>query len=53
MKRITRRDVFFFFMGLVALIFLDIIFNWEEALQAMKDGWRDGYEAGYGAGKKP
>jgi hypothetical protein len=46
MKKITKRDVFFFFMGLVTLFFLDIIFNWEEAIHVMMEGFKDGSEAG-------
>jgi hypothetical protein len=46
MKKITKRDVFFFFTGILTLFFLDIIFNWEEAIHVVKEGYRNGYEAG-------
>jgi hypothetical protein len=45
-KKITKRDVFFFFMGIAVLFFLDIIFNWEETVNIIKEGYNDGYEAG-------
>lgn len=46
MKKLTKRDVFFFIMGLATLIFLDVILNWTETLEVFEKGFKDGYEAG-------
>jgi hypothetical protein len=47
MKKITGRDIFFFFMGIAALFFIELVFNWEETVNIIKQGYNDGYEAGY------
>ncbi len=46
MKKLTKRDVFFFMMGIATLFFIDIIFNWAETLEVIEKGFNDGRKAG-------
>lgn len=46
MKRITKRDVAFFFMGLVAFFIIDSLVNWNETGAAFKKGYYDGRKSG-------
>ncbi len=36
---ITKRDVKFFFLGILAFFIIDIIFNWHDAINSFMDGW--------------
>lgn len=36
---ITKRDVKFFFLGILTLIIIDIVFNWPDAKKSFMDGW--------------
>lgn len=45
MKRITKRDVLFFFIGIATFLILDSIYNWEETLEAFRKGNQDGQNA--------
>ena len=36
---ITKRDITFFFLGILAFIVLDAIYNWPDAKQDFMDGW--------------
>lgn len=42
---ITKRDIKFFFLGVLTLIFIDLIINWEENKQAIIEGFNDGYNS--------
>jgi hypothetical protein len=47
MKKIIKRGMFFLFMGIAALFFIELVINWEETVNIIKQGYNDGYEAGY------
>ena len=36
---ITKRDIKFFLIGIVTILLVDTLWNWEERKQAFKDGW--------------
>ena len=42
MKKITKRDVFAFFLGIVFCFLLDVILNWDQHAKAAKEGLKDG-----------
>jgi len=46
MRKITKRDVAFFFMGLVAFLIIDSVFNLDETVVAFKKGYEDGRKSG-------
>ncbi|MFT4854727.1 MAG: hypothetical protein ACI9UV_001407 [Algoriphagus sp.] len=46
MRKITKRDVAFFFMGLVAFFIIDSMVNWNETVAAFKKGYEDGRKSG-------
>ena len=37
-RKITKRDIVFFFLGLLAAFVIDIFYNWEESVQTFHDG---------------
>lgn len=39
MKKITKRDVLFFFLGLLTFLMLELIFDWEGSKEAFLRGW--------------
>ncbi len=39
MKKITKRDIVFFVLGLLAMLLIDILVDWEGSVQAFKDGY--------------
>lgn len=39
MKKITKRDIGFFVLGLLAMLLIDILVDWEGSVQAFKDGY--------------
>ena len=41
MKKITKRDIGFFVLGLLFCFLLDLVLNWKESVQAFKDGYND------------
>ena len=42
---ITKRDVKFFFLGIVFLFILESILGWNNVMSDMKQGYIDGYNA--------
>ncbi|SDC90935.1 hypothetical protein SAMN04488104_100927 [Algoriphagus faecimaris] len=42
MKKITKREIIAFILGLFTFIVLDTALNWEEAKEAMRKGYEDG-----------
>ncbi|MEQ9378291.1 MAG: hypothetical protein RIG68_24075 [Imperialibacter sp.] len=40
--KITKRDVKFFLLGLLAMLVIETIYDWEGTKQAFKDGWAHG-----------
>lgn len=45
MKKITKRDVFVFFLGIVFCFVLDVILDWNSHVKAFKEGFKEGYNA--------
>ena len=45
MKKITKRDVLFFFLGIFAFFLFESVYNWEETKDAVKKGYIDGHES--------
>ena len=43
---IRKRDIRVFVLGLLTAIVIEFFWNWDQNIQAMKDGYRDGYNAG-------
>ncbi|MFA5329656.1 MAG: hypothetical protein WC384_17815 [Prolixibacteraceae bacterium] len=41
-KRITKRDVACFVIGMFTFLLIDAIWNWDESVKGFKDGWNDG-----------
>jgi len=39
MKKITKRDVLFFFLGLLTFFIIETIYNWEGSKKAVHRGW--------------
>lgn len=39
MKKITKRDIGFFVLGLLAMLIIELVFDWEGAVQAANDGY--------------
>jgi hypothetical protein len=39
MKKITKRDVAFFFLGIITLFLFEVIFDWEGHKAAFKEGF--------------
>jgi len=44
MKKITKRDAKFFFLGILTVLFLELVLNWEENVKAFEAGFMSGYE---------
>ena len=42
--KITKRDIKFFFLGIVTMIILDFAWNWDERMQEGKEAWKEGVE---------
>ena len=36
---VTKRDVKFFFLGVLALFIFESLYNWKETKSAFMDGW--------------
>jgi len=43
--KITKRDVRVFILGILTVLFLEFVLNWEENVKAMKESYKEGYEA--------
>lgn len=41
--KITKRDVKFFFLGMLVLFLLEFIFDWNNAVGDFIEGFNDGY----------
>lgn len=42
MKKITKRDVKFFVLGMLAFFVLEALYNWEENVASFKEGFKAG-----------
>ncbi|MFO7828098.1 MAG: hypothetical protein R6V23_05715 [Bacteroidales bacterium] len=42
MKRITKRDIIAFLLGILFTFLLDVILDWDAHVKAFKKGWHDG-----------
>ena len=41
-KRITKRDVIFFLSGLITMLLIELIWDWNNNVAAIKKGFHDG-----------
>jgi len=41
MKKITKRDLLFFFLGLLTCLIFSIIYDWDSFKNGFKNGWKD------------
>jgi hypothetical protein len=39
MKKITKREVFFFFLGIFTMIIIDSVLDWDNTVKSFNDGW--------------
>ena len=39
MKKITKREVQFFFLGILTMFLIESLLDWEGSVKAFKDGW--------------
>jgi hypothetical protein len=44
MKRITKRDIVAFIIGVLFMGIMDVAFNWEETKTVFSKGFNDGFE---------
>jgi hypothetical protein len=42
MKKLTKRDVLFFFAGLLLMFVIEMIYNWNDFKQGFTKGYNDG-----------
>ncbi|POS01005.1 hypothetical protein [Flavobacterium croceum] len=41
--KITKRDIKFFFLGVLSLFIIETFFGWNDVIKDMKRGFIDGY----------
>jgi len=39
MKKITKRDVSFFFLGMFVLLLVETVWDWDNSVKSFKAGW--------------
>ncbi len=39
MKKITKRDVAFFFLGMFVLLLVETVWDWDNSVKSFKAGW--------------
>ena len=42
MKKITKRDVLFFFLGIFTLFIIESVWDWDNTVKDFKAGWNAG-----------
>jgi len=42
--KITKRDILFFFLGIILCVVLDLIFNWTENVNDFQEGFNSAFE---------
>jgi len=45
-RKITKRDILFFIIGIITVITFDAIINWEDNMTSFKEGFEEGYQDG-------
>ena len=38
---VTKREVVFFFLGVIIVIIIDTLINWQDCKKSFLDGWND------------
>ena len=46
-RKITKRDLLFFIIGVITMITIDAIINWDDNMVAFKEGFDTGFKDGY------
>lgn len=44
LKRITKRDILFFFLGIVTMILIEVVSDWDAHVNAFKKGYNEAHE---------
>ena len=44
---ITKRDVKFFFLGILVMFLFEIIYNWKDVKRGFNEGWKEGSESAH------
>jgi hypothetical protein len=44
MKKITKRDVLFFFLGIFTFFIIESVWDWDNTVKSFKEGWNAGSE---------
>jgi hypothetical protein len=39
MKKITKRDVAFFFIGIFTMLLIEVVFDWDNTVKGFKEGY--------------
>jgi len=47
MKKNTKRDVKFFFLGILTVLLLELVLNWEQNVKDFEAGFKGGFEETY------
>lgn len=45
MKKITKREIIVFLLGIFTLFLIEIIYDWDGTKNAFQKGYRDGYNS--------
>ena len=40
-RKITKKDIFFFFIGMATVVLIDIIWDWDKYVRAFNDGYSE------------
>ncbi|WP_339791553.1 hypothetical protein [uncultured Imperialibacter sp.] len=43
--KITKRDVLFFCIGVVAMFVLEVVYDWDDHKKAFDEGYKKGYSS--------
>lgn len=46
MKKITKRDILFFFAGVFAMLVFEIVYDWDEFAKGFNSVWNEGHAKG-------
>lgn len=41
MKKITKRDLLFFVLGLIVMFVFETFYNWSDSVKSFKAGWNN------------
>jgi len=44
-NKITKRDLLFFFIGVIIMILINLFWNWDSNVKVFKEGFQEGYNS--------